>query len=232
MRRVSWQRTVGALVAAVGLCSSGAAAQAGGSRPALSPAAQAKADSGRPPFTAADVHFMQGMISHHAQAVVMAGWAPSHGARADVRRLCERIDVAQRDEIVSMQRWLLEHHETVPQPDFQTGMATMAAMPGMSMGGAAGGMGMMPGMLTPEQMQQLSAARGPDFDRLFLMFMIQHHQGALTMVDQLFGSEGAAQDDKIFKFASDVSADQTAEIDRMTIMLGLPPAPAAAGSGR
>jgi uncharacterized protein (DUF305 family) len=230
MRRVSWRRDVGAVVAAVGLAASGAAAQDGGGRPALSPAAQAKADSGRPPFTAADVHFMQGMISHHAQAVVMAGWAPSHGARADVRRLCERIDVAQRDEIVSMQRWLQEHHETVPQPDFQTGQATMPAMAGMNM--AAGGMGMMPGMLTPAQMKQLNEARGPDFDRLFLMFMIQHHQGALTMVEQLFGSEGAAQDDKIFKFASDVGADQTAEIDRMTIMLGLPPAPAAAGSGR
>jgi uncharacterized protein (DUF305 family) len=219
LRRVSWQREVGALVAAVGLAASGVGAQAGGSRPALSPAAQAKADSGRPPFTAADVHFMQGMISHHAQAVVMAGWAPSHGARADVRRLCERIDVAQRDEIVSMQRWLQEHHETVPQPDFQTGQATMAAMPGMNMGGTAGGMGMMPGMLTPEQMQQLSAARGPDFDRLFLMFMIQHHQGALTMVNTLLDAPGATLDDLMYKFATDISADQNSEITRMQRML-------------
>ena len=111
-----------------------------------------------------------------------------------------------------MQRWLGEHHEVVP--DGKVGMM----MPGMNMPM------MMPGMLTPEQMAQLSAASGPEFDRLFLTFMIQHHQGALTMVDQLFGSQGAAQDDKIFKFASDVSADQTAEIDRMQNMLELPPA--------
>ncbi len=180
---------------------------------ALTPAQKSAADSGRPPFAAADVHFMQGMIHHHAQAVTMARWAPTHGARPDVIRLCERIDVAQRDEIVTMQRWLRERHQMVPEADFTTGTATMGDMPGMNGG-------RMPGMLTPEQMAQLNAARGPDFDRLFLTFMIQHHQGALQMVQTLFDSPGAGQDEDIFKFASDVGADQTSEIDRMHNMLG------------
>jgi len=179
-----------------------------------SPAAKARADNGRPPFTAADVSFMSGMIGHHAQAVLMAGWAPTHGASKSVQILCERIAVAQRDEIALMQRWLGDRHEAVPEAD-----ASHDMMPGME------GMhhAMMPGMLTAEQLQQLDAARGPAFDRLFLTFMIQHHRGALTMVDQLFGSTGAAQDDVVFKFASDVSADQTTEIDRMTTMLDAMP---------
>jgi uncharacterized protein (DUF305 family) len=179
----------------------------------LTPAAAAKADNGVPPFTAADVRFMQGMIGHHAQAVVMAGWAPSHGAREAVRILAERIVVAQNDEIAMMRRWLREHHEMVPEADTKGEHAGMD-MPGMP--------ALMPGMLTPEQMKQLNEARGPEFDRLFLTFMIQHHQGALTMVDQLFGSQGAAQDDNIFKFAADVSADQSTEIDRMNKMLVAP----------
>ena len=178
---------------------------------ALTPAERAKADHGVPPYTAADVQFMQGMIGHHAQAVVMAGWAPSHGARRDVRVMCERIDVSQRDEIASMQTWLRDRHEMVPDPTAHGGMAGMAGM---------GTATLMPGMLTPEQMAQLDAARGPEFDRLFLTFMIQHHKGALTMVDGLFSARGAGQDDTIFKFASDVAADQTAEIDRMESMLG------------
>jgi uncharacterized protein (DUF305 family) len=174
----------------------------------LSPAAQAKSDSGRPPYTAADVHFMAGMISHHAQAVLMAGWAPSRGASDAVRVLCERIVVAQRDEIAFMQRWLRERHETVPDadPHGQT-------MPGMDHPM------LMPGMLTPEQLTQLDGARGPEFDRLFLRFMIQHHQGAITMVEQLLSAQGAAQDGPVFRFAADVNADQTTEIDRMNRML-------------
>jgi uncharacterized protein (DUF305 family) len=157
-------------------------------------------------YTKADVQFMQGMISHHAQAVTMAGWAPSHGARPDVQILSARIVVSQRDEIHSMQQWLKDHAQMVPD---SLGHMNMA-------------MGAMPGMLTSEQMTQLDQARGPDFDRLFLVFMIQHHEGALTMVQQLMDTEGAAQDEKVFKFASDVNADQTAEIDRMAKMLGAP----------
>ena len=165
-----------------------------------------------PAFSEADVHFMSGMISHHAQAVVMAGWAPSHGASASVQGLCARIVVAQNDEIAVMQRWLRERNLPVPQAD-PRGMA----MPGM-------GPMLMPGMLTPQQMAQLDSARGTQFDRLFLNGMIRHHQGAIQMVNELFGSIGAAQDGLVFRFAADVNADQTTEIDRMRRMLAaLPP---------
>jgi uncharacterized protein (DUF305 family) len=154
---------------------------------------------------------MTGMISHHAQAVLMGGWAPSHGASPALRALCERIDVGQRDEIAFMQRWLRERHEMVADADPRG--RTMAEMPGMDHPM------LMPGMLTPEQLAQLDHARGTEFDRLFLKFMIQHHQGAITMVEQLFSANGAAQDGYVFKFASDVNADQTTEIDRMNLML-------------
>lgn len=193
-------------------CSSAARPSASGTTapvteppPPHSPAALAQADSGRPPFTDADVHFMSGMIAHHAQAVLMAGWAPSHGGSPAVRELCERIVVAQRDEIGFMQRWLRERHLPVPDAD-----ASHDLMPGMHHGD------MMPGMLTAEQLQRLDAARGPEFDRLFLTFMIMHHQGAITMVHQLLDAPGSLLDDVMFKFASDINADQTAEIDRMS----------------
>jgi uncharacterized protein (DUF305 family) len=204
------------VAAAVAACAQPRAPMRTGVSPAamavMTPAERARADSGRPPYTAADVHFVSGMIGHHAQAVLMAGWAPSHGASASVRALCERIVVAQRDEIAFMQRWLRERHETVPEAD-----ASHDTMPGMSHAM------MMPGMLTAEQLQELDAARGADYDRLFLAYMITHHEGAITMVQQLFGSNGAAQDDNIFKFASDVNADQTTEIDRMNRMLDAMP---------
>jgi uncharacterized protein (DUF305 family) len=200
--------------------SSAATAQATPAGRAQTPAEQAKADSGRMPYTAADVRFMQGMIHHHAQAIVMAGWAPTNGARSDVQILAARIDVAQRDEIAFMQRWLGERRETVPDPSAQHEMGgkmvSMAEMPMPDM--------MMPGMLSAEQMAQLKAAKGTQFDRLFLTFMIQHHTGALTMVDQLFGTVGGGQELYVFRFASDVGADQTTEIDRMQSMLdALPP---------
>ena len=177
-------------------------------RTVLSPAEQAPAESGPPAYTAADVHFMSGMIVHHAQAVLMAGWAPSHGASDAVRTLCERVVVAQRDEIAVMERWLRERHEAVPDADL--GGHTM---PGMDHSV------LMPGMLTPGQLAQLDGARGPEFDRLFLTFMIQHHRGALTMVRELVDTPGAARSGLLFQFASDVSADQATEIDRMTRML-------------
>ncbi|MEK6611139.1 MAG: DUF305 domain-containing protein [Gemmatimonadota bacterium] len=203
-------------VVAVAACSSATRAPArSGAEPrtgVLTPAAQARADSGRPPYTAADTHFMSGMIGHHAQAVLMAGWAPTHGASQAVRALCERIVVGQRDEIVVMQRWLRVRHETVPVADASYHM--MAGMDHPML---------MPGMLTAEQLAQLDRARGPEFDRLFLVFMIQHHRGAITMVEQLFGAQGAAQDDTVFKFASDVNADQTTEIDRLGRMLAALP---------
>jgi uncharacterized protein (DUF305 family) len=178
----------------------------------LTPAAQAKADSGRPPYTAADVRFMQGMIRHHAQALVMANWAQTHAARNAIKILAARIDVAQRDEIATMERWLSDRRETVP--DAQREMAGHHTS-------AAGGL--MPGMLTHEQLSELEKATGAEFDRLFLTFMIQHHEGALTMVRELFSSPGAGQDATIFRFASDVEADQTTEIDRMRTMLAPQP---------
>jgi uncharacterized protein (DUF305 family) len=179
-----------------------------------STAAAAEADSVRHAYTPADVEFMTHMISHHAQAIAMAQWAPSHGASPSVQRLAERIINAQQDEIATMQRWLANRKLPVPSPD-PAGMR-------MTMGGTEHVM-LMPGMLTPDQMKQLDAARGPEFDRLFLTFMIQHHKGALTMVQQLFGTPGAAQEDVIFKFASDVNVDQTTEVARMQGMLDAMP---------
>jgi uncharacterized protein (DUF305 family) len=167
----------------------------------------AAADSGRPPYTKEDVEFISGMIGHHAQAILMAGWAPTHGASSSVAGLAERILVAQRDEIAFMQRWLRERREQVP--DASTEHMMMAGMD----------MKLMPGMLTREQLMELDKARGTEFDRLFLQFMIQHHEGALTMVDNLFAAHGAGQDEDVFKFAVDVHADQTTEINRMSLML-------------
>ena len=165
---------------------------------------------GRLPYSDADVAFMSGMIPHHAQAVIMAGWATSHGACTDVAILCERIVVGQRDEIVLMQNWLQDRGQTVPD--------ATSTRHTMKMNGIEHDM-LMPGMLTDEEMVELDRARGPAFDRLLLIGMIKHHQGAIDMVDVLFKSYGAAQDETVFKFASDVHADQSIEIDRMNEML-------------
>jgi uncharacterized protein (DUF305 family) len=168
---------------------------------------------GRLPYADADVDFMAGMIPHHAQAVIMAGWAPSHGARKDVAILCERIVVEQRDEIAMMQGWLRDRGQTVPD--------ATSTRHKMKMNGMEHEM-LMPGMMSDEEMAALDAARGPEFDRLFLIGMIKHHQGAIDMVDVLFKAYGAAQDETVFKFASDVHADQSIEIDRMHAMLENP----------
>jgi uncharacterized protein (DUF305 family) len=174
-----------------------------------------RADSIRHPYTQADVDFMSHMIGHHAQALVMAGWAPTHGASPSVRTLAERIINGQQDEISTMQRWLRDRGKPVPE-------ASPAGMK-MTMPGSHHEM-LMPGMLTETQMRQLDQARGPEFDRLFLGFMIQHHKGAVSMVKDLFGTNGAAQDETVFKFGNDVSVDQTTEVARMERMLSaLPP---------
>src|SRR5688572_18420066 len=183
--------------------------------------ARASADSARYPYTEADIRFMTGMIHHHAQAIEIARWAPTHGASAAVVRLTERIINAQADEITLMSNWLSARRQPVPEPNPE-GMK-------MTMGGAEHVM-LMPGMLTGAQMKELDAARGEDFDRLFLTFMIQHHKGAVSMVRELFASRGAGQDETVFKFASDVEVDQTTEINRMLEMLFAlgstsPPAP-------
>ncbi len=183
----------------------------------LTPAQQVVADGGIPPYTRADVQFMQGMIGHHGQALTMAALAPTNTTSEDVRVLAARIDVAQRDEIALMQRWLRQRGETVPDPTAAHSMAGHS-MPGHDMSAMASGP-LMPGMLSAEQMAQLRAAKGPEFDRLFLTFMIQHHEGAVAMVRTLYGSEGAAQDTELWRLASDIEADQDSEISRMRQML-------------
>lgn len=172
--------------------------------------AQARADRVRHPYTAADVRFMSLMIGHHAQAIVMSRWAPTHGASPSVQTLASRIINAQQDEIATMQRWLRDRLQPVPEAR-PTGMK-------MVMDGVEHEM-LMPGMLTEPQMKQLDAARGAEFDRSFLTFMIQHHRGAVSMVKDLFDSYGAGQDETVFKFASDVNVDQSTEIARMQKML-------------
>ena len=172
--------------------------------------ARARADSVRLPYTKADIDFMSGMISHHAQAIKMAGWAPTHDASPALRRLAERIVVGQADEITLMQTWLHDRGQPVPEAD-PAGMK-------MKMGDMEHVM-LMPGMLSEEQMKELDAARGKEFDRLFLTYMIQHHRGAILMVRELFGANGAAQDETVFKFANDVEVDQTEEIQRMQQLL-------------
>ena len=168
----------------------------------------ARSDSARMHFTEADVRFMTGMISHHAQALEMAGFAPTHGVSPSVGTLAARTINAQRDEITAMQQWLQDRGQ--PVPEVYTGNSTVR-VPDDGM--------FMPGMLTPQQMRELDAARGPDFDRLFLTYMIQHHGGAVTMVHDLFATDGAALDEVVFKIASDIQADQTTEIARMERML-------------
>lgn len=188
--------------------------------PPLSGVEQARQDSIRRPYTAADIAFMSHMIGHHAQAVKMAGWAASHGASRPLQIFCGRIALGQTAEIGLMQQWLRERRQPVPEAD-----ARGIKMPGMDHYMT------MPGMLSDAQMAQLDSARGVEFDRLFLTFMIQHHQGALAMVEQLFNTPGAAQDEIVFKFANDVQADQNTEIARMQQMLdalGASPAPASA----
>jgi uncharacterized protein (DUF305 family) len=196
--------TAAIAIVAVASAPYGAAAQA-----APTPATKPQTYPGKYPFVRADVDFVTGMISHHAQAIIMAKWAPTHGASKSVGVLCERIINAQTDEIAVMQLWLKDRNQPVPEAK---------PLPMKMMMDGVEHMMMMPGMLTDEQMKQLDAARGGQFDRLFLMLMIQHHRGAVTMVDQLFAAPGAGQDEVVYKFASDIYADQTTEIERMQRM--------------
>lgn len=171
--------------------------------------ARARADSARLRVNEADVAFMSNMIGHHAQAIVMARMAPSHGASESIRTLTGRIINAQQGEIRIMQQWLRDRQQEVPE----VSAAGQVMMHGMEHEH------LMPGMLTDDQMRQLDEAKGADFDRLFLTFMIQHHQGAIVMVKELLDSYGAARDDTVFKLASDVNVDQETEIRRMQKML-------------
>ncbi len=201
--RCRWRCASGVLLVAA--CASGASA-AERQPPGQVSEPQARPELVRQPYSTGDIDFMAGMIPHHAQAVLIAGWAGSHGASPEVRVLCERMVVGQRDEIEFMRNWLRDRAQTVPAAD--------ATSHRMKMNGVEHEM-LMPGMLSAEQLAQLDKARGTEWDRLFLTFMIRHHQGAITMVDDLFGSHGSLQDDDVFKFASDLYADQSIEIERM-----------------
>ena len=167
-------------------------------------AAQAR-DLSKVQFTDADVKFMQGMIHHHAQAIDMVKLLETRTGSDDMKRFALRIQVSQDDEIKMMRRWLEVRGQDVPGEHAHH-------MPGAPM---------MPGMLTAEEMSRLAAAKGPEFDRLFLEGMIKHHGGAITMVQDLFKTPGAGQDSEIYAFASDVDADQRMEIDRMGAMLAM-----------
>jgi uncharacterized protein (DUF305 family) len=165
-------------------------------------AAQAS-DLSQVQYTGADIKFMQGMIGHHTQAVEMVALVPSRTSSDEVRKLALRIDVSQQDEMKMMREWLQARSQRLPDPHAHNMM----------------GATLMPGMLTPEEMERLAAARGARFDRLFLEGMIKHHGGAITMVQELFATDGAGQTPEIYSYASDVDADQRMEIDRMGSML-------------
>ena len=165
--------------------------------------AEKAVDLSRVQYTAADVEFMQGMIGHHAQALEMTALLSSRTESEDMRKLAHRIEVSQKDEIKMMQEWLRTRKQTVPDEHAHH----------------AQGAKLMPGMLSAEEMGRLAKAKGQEFDRLFLAYMIKHHEGALTMVNDLFSKPGAGQESDVFAFASDVDADQRMEIDRMGAML-------------
>lgn len=156
-------------------------------------------------YTEADVRFMQGMIAHHAQAIHMSRMAEARGADPRVLRFATKIDQSQIAEIFLMQDWLRRNGQQAPDT---SSWRTMQ----------------MPGMLTVRQLGQLDSARGVAFDRLFLDLMIQHHEGALKMVEDLFASWRNAQDVDVSVFANDVKTVQTAEIGVMLQMLDELPA--------
>jgi uncharacterized protein (DUF305 family) len=159
------------------------------------------------PHTAADVAFMQGMIPHHAQALAMTALVPGRTSRQDVALLARRIELSQMDEIALMQEWLRARGEAATEPNIEHTHHMVGDEHEF-----------MPGMLTAERMAHLAAARGAEFDRLFIEAMIAHHEGALRMVHELFSTPGAAQGDEIHQFASHVEADQSIEIRRMRTM--------------
>ena len=211
--RVPRAAAAGILVVTVGLASLAAQTPAGRDPAVPATAATeppARPDLARQPYSAADVEFIAGMIPHHAQAVLIAGWAVSHGARPDIRLLAERMLVSQRDEIAWMRDWLRDRGERVPAADATHHRMTMGAMEHDML---------MPGMLTDAQLAELDQARGPAWDRLFLVRMIAHHEGALKMASDLLKTHGAVQGDDMYKFVSDLQADQEMEIERMRQML-------------
>ncbi|MBR9991235.1 MAG: DUF305 domain-containing protein [Gemmatimonadetes bacterium] len=171
---------------------------------------RARTDSARMRFTDADVRFMQHMIHHHAQAIEVSRMAPARTTTPSIQTLAARIINAQQDEIATMQRWLRDRGQAVPELHI-TDSAVMVHGGHHPMD--------MPGMLSAGQISNLAAAQGTAFDRLFLTLMIEHHSGAVTMVHDLFATDGAGQDEDVFRFAADVQVDQATEVARMQLML-------------
>ncbi|MGH8838194.1 MAG: DUF305 domain-containing protein [Jiangellaceae bacterium] len=155
-------------------------------------------------YTEADVAFVQGMISHHAQALVMTDLVADRTGRDDLPQLAERMDVSQRDEITQMERWLEDRGEDVPDA---------------SAGHHHGDGELMPGMLTDDDLARLEAASGRDFDELFLLYMIRHHEGAMMMVAELLSSDDGGQESDVFRLAQHIDSDQNVEIARMKSLL-------------
>lgn len=173
---------------------------------------RARIEAERTRFTEADVRFMTGMIHHHAQAIEISRMAPTRAESGSIRTLAARIINAQQDEIALMQRWLADRGQPVPELHIMDGSVMVHGAGHQHMEG-------MPGMLSPEQVERLAASSGPEFDRLFLTYMIEHHEGAVYMVRELFATDGAGQDEEVFRFASDVQVDQATEVARMQRML-------------
>lgn len=171
-------------------------------------------ENSRSDFTEADVKFMTGMIAHHAQALIMSRLAPKNGASAQIQRLASRIINAQQDEIASMQQWLRDRNQPVPKIEID-GLNLMIELNSKPYTMYK----KMRGVLSDQQLKELAAAKGSDFDKLFLKYMIEHHSGAVYMVENLFNKDGAAEDNEAFKLASDIQVDQRTEIERMKLML-------------
>ncbi len=176
----------------------------------------ARQDSARMNFTEADVEFMTGMIAHHAQALIMSELAPGNNASPAIQTLAARIINAQKDEIALMQQWLRDRDQPVPEIHID-GLKLM--IHGLGDHHHKMDHTTMRGMLSPEQLKELSEAKGKEFDRLFLTYMIDHHEGAVYMVEKLFNTDGAGQDEGAFRLASDIQVDQRTEIARMQSML-------------
>ena len=172
----------------------------------------ARKDSALTRFSQADVDFMTGMIAHHAQALVMSAFAKTNGASPVIQTLAARIINAQNDEIQIMQEWLDKRDQPVPHVMFEDNQ--------LMIHGVDDHHDMhMPGMLTSEQLKELEEAKESDFDRLFLEYMIIHHEGAIHMVHELFNTDGAITGESTYRLASDIQVDQITEIDRMKLML-------------
>lgn len=210
MNQTTSRRSITGLLAAATLAVAALAGCRGAARdpapnvaPAPATAAPAATAAARQ-YTGDDVQFVQHMMAHHAQARVMTALVATRTTRDDLRMLAGRIDVSQDDELTMMRRWLERRGEAVPAPDAHREHADHQ---------------MMPGMLTRAELERLAAASGAEFDRLFLEYMIRHHEGALVMVRELFASSGGGQEPELFSLASDIDADQRAEIARMRRVL-------------